>query len=314
MTCGTVPETEAEAADRGKTGLWTMPAPLARELARQANLERTALNQDEFATILCEIGARHNAGLTAPVEAEPAQREAFWRGLHLRDLALARACARGDEAAWNVFLTEFRGQMRQAAIAITRSTAEGEELADSLYGELFGLSERDGRRWSPLATYSGRGSLLSWLRATLAQRHVDRHRALHRETILEGDEIPAPAAAGEPEPKMLARLSQGVASTLRELSAEDRFLLSSYFLDGRTLLELARLLRVHEATMSRRIRRLTEAVHRRLLKKLESDGMSRRAAQEALGTDPRDLTINLRKVLQASPVSAFQQQTGQARS
>lgn len=308
-SCETLPNSEA-----GKTDAWTMPAPLARELARQADLARTGLTQDEFAAILCESGAKQNAALPAASLPNPAQREAFWRGLHLRELALAHGCARGNDAAWQVFLQEFRAPMRQAAIAITCSTSEGEELADSLYSELFGLTERDGRRWSPLATYSGRGSLMGWLRATLAQRHVDRHRAVHRESVLEGDEIPAAAPAVGPEPETLIRLSRALAATLGGLSPEDRFLLSSYFLDGRTLLELAQLLRVHEATMSRRIRRLTEALHRQLLKQLEADGLSRRAAQEALGTDPRDLTINLRKVLQASPGSAFHQQTVQVRS
>jgi RNA polymerase sigma-70 factor (ECF subfamily) len=288
-----------------------MPVPLAEALARQAGLGRTGLSRDEFTAMLCELGAKHNANLPASVEANPAQREAFWRSLHLRELALAHACARGDEAAWAAFLEEYRGPMRQAAMAITRSSSDGEELADSLYSELFGLTEREGRRWSPLASYSGRGSLMGWLRATLAQRHVDRHRAVHRETVLESDEIAAAASAPEPEAQTLLRLGRALAATLRALPAEERFLLAAYFLDGRTLLELARLERVHEATMSRRIRRLTDEVHHRLLKQLEADGMSRRAAQEALGTDPRDLTVNLRNLLQTSPGSAFLQQTGQ---
>lgn len=299
------------AAEAEVVRAWTMPATLADDLARQADLGRTSLSQDEFTAFLCALGAKHNANLPANVEARPAQREAFWRSLHLRDLALAQACARGDEAAWAAFLEEFRGPMRQAAIAITRSSSDGEDLADSLYSELFGLTEREGRRWSPLASYSGRGSLMGWLRATLAQRHVDRHRMVHRETALEGDEIAGVLSVPAPEPETLARLSRALAATLRALSAEERLLLSAYFLDGRTLLELARLLRVHEATMSRRIRRLTDDVHRRLLKQLEADGMSRRAAQEALGTDPRDLTVNLRNLLQTSPGSAFLEQTGQ---
>jgi RNA polymerase sigma-70 factor, ECF subfamily len=294
-----------------------MPALLAHDLAEQADLGRTGLSPNEFTRILCELGEAHNANLPADVEAKPAQREAFWRSLHLRDLALARACACGDEAAWNTFLRELSGPMRQAAIAITRSASAGEDLADSLYAELFGLSERGGVRRSPLATYSGRGSLMGWLRATLAQRHVDRHRATHRESTLEGDNIPAAASAPQPDPQTLMHLSRALAVTLGALSAEDRFLLSAYFLDGRTLLELARLLRVHEATISRRVRRLTDDVHRRLLKQLEAGGMSRRAAQEALGTDPRDLTVNLRNLLQTSPGPAFLPQTaetGQDRS
>jgi len=35
--------------------------------------------------------------------------------------------------------------------------------------------------------------------------------------------------------------------------------------------------------------------------------MSRRAAEEALGADPRDLDINLKKLLQSSQSDAFQE-------
>ncbi|HTV16956.1 MAG TPA: hypothetical protein VME68_19705 [Acidobacteriaceae bacterium] len=211
-------------------------------------------------------------------------------------------------------MAQFRAPLREAAVAITRSASEGEELADSLFSELFGLTERDGWRWSPLTTYSGRGSLMGWLRATLAQRQVDRHRVTRRETELEGDEIPAPVSAPQPDPQTLERLSSALTPILRSLSAENRFLLTAYFLDERTLLDLARLLHVHEATISRRIRRLTGDLHRQLLKELEAGGLRRRAAQEALGTDPRDLTVNLRNLLQTTSGSPFLQQTGQNRA
>jgi RNA polymerase sigma-70 factor, ECF subfamily len=289
-----------------------IPAPLLRELAGQAEAAHVDLTDSEFAEVLLDVGSKTNFGLPPEGQADAGQRAAFLRALHLRDLALAQACARGKEAAWQRFVDRFRGLLREAAVAITRSSFDGEDLADSLYSELFGLTEREGRRWSPLATYSGRGSLMGWLRATLAQRHVDRHRAVHRESALGDDEIPAAASAPHPEPATLAHLSRALATTLRALSEEDRFLLSAYFLDGRTLLDLARLLRVHEATISRKVRRLTADLHRRLLKQLESAGLSRRAAQEALGTDPRDLSINLRNLLQTSPTSAFLQQAGPA--
>jgi RNA polymerase sigma-70 factor (ECF subfamily) len=289
----------------------TLPDDLAEELCRQANIARIGLRQDEFIGILREVGRKHNFNVSPGVETTSAQREAFWRGLHLRDLALAHACARGNEVAWSEFLREFRQPMLQAAIAITRSPSAGEELADSLYAELFGLTQREGVRSSPLASYSGRGALMGWLRATLAQRHVGQHRRTHREDPLEEEDYPATPTQAAPEPHHLARLSSAVREVLSALPAEDRFLLSAYFLDGHTLLEIATLLRVHEATVSRRIGKLTRQLHKQLLKRLEACGMSRRAAQEALGTDPRDLSLNLRNVLQPSQSSAFSDQGAQ---
>jgi RNA polymerase sigma-70 factor, ECF subfamily len=287
-----------------------IPVALLRELAGQAEISLAGLTETEFAEVLLGVGAKSNFGATPDGQADASRRAVFLRGLHLRDLALAHGCARGKEAAWQRFVHRFRAPLREAALAITHSSSEGEDLADSLYSELFGLTEREGRRWSPLATYSGRGSLMGWLRATLAQRHVDRHRAVHREAVLESDAIPASASAPQPEPQTLEYLTRALAATLSALPAEDRFLLSAYFLDGRTLLDLARLLRVHEATISRRVRRLTDDLRRKLLKQLENGGMSRRAAQETLGTDPRDLTVNLRNLLQSSPSSTFLPQAG----
>jgi len=288
-------------------------APLAVPASLHADLHALAaqhsLTASELAHTLAAIGAKHNFGLPPGSPASPAQQEKFFRALQLPDLALAQACALGREPAWQQFLTRFRAPLRQAAIAFTGSSSLGEELADSLYAELFGLSERAGQRRSPLAGYSGRGSLMGWLRSTLAQRHVDHHRRTWRESPLpEPGFGPEPIAAStetSAEPAQLTSLSRALAQVLQQLPPEDRFLLASYFLDQRTLLEIARLLHVSEATISRKLKRLTSGVHKQLLKQLQAEGLSRRAAEEAMFTDPRDLTLNLRTLLQSSPPAPF---------
>jgi RNA polymerase sigma-70 factor (ECF subfamily) len=105
------------------------------------------------------------------------------------------------------------------------------------------------------------------------------------------------------------KLQIAIEDTLQALSAEDRFLLSSYFLDQRTLRQIAQLLLVHEATISRKLHRLTGELRKRLLRSLQTSGLSRRGAEEALGVDPRDLTINLRSLLQTPPSRPFSDQT-----
>jgi len=92
------------------------------------------------------------------------------------------------------------------------------------------------------------------------------------------------ASAG---PGQLPLLATAVAGTLSGLPAEDRFLLSAYFLDRQTLLQIARTLGVHEATMSRRIKRLTANTRKQLLKNLVSAGLSVAAAEEALAPTTR---------------------------
>jgi RNA polymerase sigma-70 factor, ECF subfamily len=281
---------------------------LAEELWRIAGAESCGLGQAEFESVLAGVGAKHNFGLPVGETGSEGRREAFFRGLHLKELALAHGCARGKDAAWERFVGEYRGMLTQAAMGITGSASLGEELADSLYAELYGLRQADGERRSPFASYSGRGSLQGWLRTTLVQRFRAHHRRTHRESALEDVERAAPEGS-EPGAPDLRGLTASLGETLAGRPAEERFLLAAYFLDRRTLKEIAQMLGVHEATVSRKVQRLVGDVRKDLLKNLQRRGMSRRAAEEALGTDPRDLAIDLRAVLQSSQSRAFLEKT-----
>ena len=161
------------------------------ELWVAADGANCGLTCEEFSIVLTSVGEKVNYGLAAGTHADAAQKVAFFRSLRLTELALAHSCALGREAAWQRFLHVYRASLTQAAIAITGSETIGRDLADSLYAELYGLRDRDGERRSPLASYSGRGSLLGWLRTTLAQRHIDYHRRTRREAPLDDVDPPA---------------------------------------------------------------------------------------------------------------------------
>jgi RNA polymerase sigma-70 factor, ECF subfamily len=281
------------------------PEVLLEELWSQAEAETCTLSRAEFGQVLAAVGAKLNHGLPPGVCPDAHQKAAFYRSLHLAELALAHACALGREAAWERLLSTYRASLIHAAVAITGSATLGEELADSLYAELYGLRELEGQRRSPLATYTGRGSLAGWLRTTLVQRFRDHHRRTHRESPLDGIDSPAPIAPAENIPGETTVLAKAVSRTLTEIAPEDRFLLVAYYLDRRTLLQIARTLNVHEATISRRLKRLVAGLRKQLLRNLCLSGLSRAAAEEALGADPRDIEINLRALLQTSQSSAF---------
>jgi RNA polymerase sigma-70 factor (ECF subfamily) len=131
------------------------------------------LQRGEFNEILLGVGASQNFGLAEGASASRQQQGAYFRGLRLGDLVLARACAAGNERAWECFFATYREPLFRAAIAITGSETLGRDLADQIYAELYGMTTRDGERRCPLQSYRGRGSLIGWLRTTLAQRHVD---------------------------------------------------------------------------------------------------------------------------------------------
>lgn len=308
LVLGTGSAPSRDASERSNSQL---TEELRHELWLKSGAEALQLTETEFGAALEAIAVRYNFGHAPNQPAKPSEQESFWRSLYLEDLALARACALGREIAWQRFMTHFRGPLVRIAQGLTRSAGLGEELADALYGELFGFGERAGTRSSPLHRYSGRGSLLSWLRALMSQQLVNQYRSTHRETPLEDLEPPAPESP-EAEPESVACLREALPIALAELSAEERFLLSAYYLDGHSLKDIGRVLGVHEATISRKLKRSTKLVRKALLKALVTGGLSRRAAEEALRTDPGDVDLNLRKLLQDPSDKTYSLMEGQA--
>ena len=130
---------------------------LVERLHRQARAERWALAIDVFASAL-DASARK---ALASSSADARQLERYFDSLHLEDLALACACAQGSDAAWEHFIREYRPGLYRAADAIDPSGGS-RDLADSLYGELFGLDVRDGERRSHFRYFHGRSRLSTW--------------------------------------------------------------------------------------------------------------------------------------------------------
>lgn len=286
----------------------TVVADLLAELHTKAGCERFGLTRESFGAILWEVGAKHASA------ASPSEARTFFLGLRVDELALARACAAGNNTAWEVFLTRFREKLYLAALRIAREDSAARELADSLYADLYGTTAREGERISKLASYTGRGSLEGWLRTVLAQEYVNRYRKTKRLVSLEEEsEEGVQLQAPDPEPIVPgdARLAHATDEVLNGLPAEDRMVLSAYYLDGRTLAEIARMLGVHESTISRKIDKLAKMLRKQILASLSRRGMSRRQAEEALEVDVRDLQIDIRGRLAQEPASsAFSEKSG----
>ena len=264
------------------------------EIHSRSKAGEFGISAEEFAAILDEVAAK-NASSSAPLRSQ----DLFSR-LHVEDLALARACAAGNDRAWQVFMLRFREKLYDTGRQLTRDDATGRELADSVYADLYGTQTRDGRRQSKLFSYSGRGSLGGWLRTVLAQEYINHYRKHRRMVSLdreceEGAQFPA--AVAEAVTEVDERLELAVDEALKALGAEDRFILASYFLDERTLAEIARALSVHESTISRKVEKLTKGLRKQILKGLIRMGMNKRQAEEALAADARDLRLDIRASL-----------------
>jgi len=240
-------------------------------LFERAKCVRWGLSRDAFADALGRSVASRFGGSGANV-GEIAE---YLDTLYLEDLALACACAEGHVTAWAYFVECFRPALRSAARGIA-GDADGAELSDGIYAELYGLEEREGRRRSLFDYFHGRSRLATWLRAVIAQRHVDRVRQVKRfEPLEEGDESRAsspPPAEVEPDRLRFARMIQAtLARAISDLEPVDRLRLRSYYSQKLTLAQIGRMFGEHEATVSRKLDRLRRELKARVERSLRED-------------------------------------------
>jgi RNA polymerase sigma-70 factor (ECF subfamily) len=279
-----------------------IPERLAARLHERAQAGRWSLSAADFGRQL-EASVERTFGGRSPNAADA---ERHLSSLNLPDLALAAACAEGIDAAWDHFVREHRPVLYRAADALDPSGG-ARELADALYAELYGVKPRDGERRSLFRYYSGRSSLATWLRAVLAQRHVDRVRAGRRLEPLPDEEPAAlPAASrGDLDPdraRFLALIQRALTLAIAALEPRERLRLSSYYVEQLTLAQVGRLLKEHEATVSRQLdrtrRRLRQSVERYLRDdmRLTEDDISRCFASVVEDSGTIDLDRMLRKI------------------
>ena len=273
----------------------------------------SGLSREQFAAVLTGVAARY-----LPPDATARDTADLFTSLRVEELALARACAAGQERAWEIFMARYREKLYDIAAYIAKEGSAARELADSLYADLYGTTTRDGKRVSKLASYTGRGSLEGWLRTVMAQEFVNRFRRQRRLVSLDQEsQEGAQFAAIDPEPTVVVdpRVESATEQAIGRLSAEERFILASYYLDDRTLAEIAGTLAVHESTISRKLDKLAKSLRKQILLLLERNGMSRRQAEEALEVDVRDLRVHIRNQLaQETAPPAFSDKKGEVRA
>jgi len=259
-----------------------LDARLVDRLYKRAHAERWRVPVERFAEALARA-AEHGA--------DPAT-------LHLEDLALACACAEGDEAAWEDFIRELRPVLYRAADALDPGGG-ARDLADGIYGELF---ERSLFRY-----FHGRSSLATWLRAVLAQRHVDRIRSQRRLEPLPENEPPtaAPAQAGPYEPersRSLELIQASLARAVGQLPPRDRLRLACYYAQQLTLAEIGKVLGEHEATCSRHLARARKTLRAEITASLRSEGLDEAGIAECIASVSEDAgELDLRTLLTVRP-------------
>ncbi len=244
--------------------------------------------------------------------------------LQADDLCLIIACEQGDENAWNDLVERFTPTVRSAARSASSNEDAAEDLAQSIWAELYGLRTRkDGRSASKLAYYSGRGSLAGWLRAVVAQLAIDTYRKqsrlvqteedadldrLAREAPFSDGQTVIAAAIQNPEQMMSNRVAQSemhqaLTKSVQELAAEDRLLVKLYYFDNLRLREAGVILGVHEATASRRLTRIQTDLRKRVSEILIERGWTRAETEGSFAEVAQHLDTDLEALLSKEGIS-----------
>jgi RNA polymerase sigma-70 factor len=297
---------------------------LVDSLYAESCAERWKLTRKQFSQAL-ERSVRKRFASADPT---PQNIEEYLTTLHINDLSLASACMEGSELAWEYFVANYRAYLRAAAGAITKgsqSGADAQELADSLFAELFGLVDGKRGEASLFRYFQGRSSLKTWLRTVLAQRHVDRIRQSRRFEPLEreggdgakvsiGEKVETPTIDPHRE-EYTQRFVEALTACLELLAPQDRARLELYYVRERTLAEIGRMIGEHESSVSRNLDRMRKELRANVEQQLrtapfvDSQGRRKPPLSEAevalcLQYAGEDTPIDFRKMFPAKPPGA----------
>ncbi|MCA1625714.1 MAG: sigma-70 family RNA polymerase sigma factor [Acidobacteria bacterium] len=228
---------------------------------------------------------RDNANVTV------AEIKEFVNTLRADELCLIIACEKGDETAWNDLVKNFDATVKSAARKISNNAEDAEDLASSIWAELYGLkNDKDGKVKSKLSYYSGRGSLGGWLRAIVLQLAIDQFRKQSRLVQIEEnrefenlanessekfDNQSVVSHSANPEEIFSeTEVQKDVSNALKEaiaaLEGEDKLILKLYYFDDLKLKDIGNTLGFHEATASRKLVRVQTEIRKSVEKILQT--------------------------------------------
>lgn len=177
------------------------------------------------------------------------------------ELYLCCACLLHEPRALSHFESKYIPVLRQALSRVRLDSESASDLLQELRLRLL-VGCASGR--PKLAEYSGSGSLVNWLRVVAVNAALNSRRSSPRElpTAFEelSSELPLSAVITDRDPELEhlrshynSTVREALTAALAELKEGERTLLRLSILDGLSVDELGRLLRVHRATAARRV-------------------------------------------------------------
>lgn len=243
----------------------------------------------------------------------------FVEEIRVDDLCLIVACERGDESAWANLVKNFDATVKSAAWKYAKNAEDAEDLAGSIWAELYGLKkDADGKLKTKLSYYSGRGSLAGWLRAVTNQLAIDQFRKeskfvqieearefenLAQESAENSDNVKVVHASDNPEENFSLKqtqkdVSDALKQAIDELEAEDKLILKLYYFDDLKLKDIGAALGFHEATASRKLVRIQTEIRKSVERILQTThGWQKDEVKRHLADAASNLGMNFEKLL-----------------
>ena len=222
--------------------------------------------------------------------------------MHCTDLYLACGCAEGLPAAIAMFDSEIRGEVPPVLRRMGLATDQIEEVLQVVRTKLL---IADGQRARPaIASYAGRGSLVSWVRIAARRaaismgRNKDEQRRSDTEGDLERIALPSDIELEYLKMRYQGEFKRAVEDALGTLDAKQLNILRLHYIDGLSIDRIGVLLEVHRATAARWINATADAVRteaRRLLH--ERLGLSAGEIDSLAGLVQSQLHVSISRLL-----------------
>ena len=229
---------------------------------------------------------------------EPAAQVA---SMHVSDLYLACACARGDTRALKAFEVHFLPEVASFVAQIDRSPSFADEVRQQLREKLFVSAKGETPK---IADFSGRGPLGGWIRVSAVRTALNLRRG-KKENADANDELGPAMASPTPDPELDylklrygRELREALQTTLGQLPADERAVLRMHYIDGLNIDEVGTAYRVHRSTVARWLaasrEKILEETKRSLSERLQID---RGEVESMIGLVQSQLDVSIYRYL-----------------
>ena len=205
----------------------------------------------------------------------------FMERLHVLDAFLAAGCLDGDAAAWQAVFDGRTGRSDQLLVDALRARSvrlypHDEEKQDSAVADFWGhllVAESPGAV-PILARYDGQRPLVPWLIRVFHNWQISQLRSpgQHAQVLADDDHLPDPTRLVAPDARWHEVFCDAAREWLHELSDQDALVLGLRMRYRLSQREVARLLGVHEGTVSRLVTSLRDRCLGQVTQRLQAEG------------------------------------------